>query len=226
VSPAESAVYILTAFNGDLSVSATASIKVNEPPPDKPKIVDFRAKATKESGVVFEQNNQFYTEVGTEVSLVWIVENEPDEVSLTINDSVRPAPSNPMVDFPIGVIDENTAITLQAKNVSGSAVDSLQILVKTTIPPPPANFRRAGNQFQWDYPSGDVNKISGFRIYRIDEDQVKELAAEIDLPAYQWDIPAGECGIYFVVAYYYDPLDRSTKETDAAVNSVGVPCPP
>jgi len=193
VNPDQSTLYVLTAFNGELSASQTVQVKVLEPTPTgtplptapptptptstpvPPNIVYFNVVAADTNDadkVVFVGGSPPTYEVvaGTQVNLQWLVQNAL-KVSLSVDDqSLGDQPFEGQL--PQTVRAEGN-YKLEARNVQDDlATAFVRIEMTQEIPPAPDNV--SGEpltdtvDISWEYRTQDENKIIGFRIYRAD----------------------------------------------------------
>lgn len=233
VAPDKTTVFILTAFNGDLSASQTVQLKVNPPPtPPPPKpVISFTVKAT--SGTIWQLDpgsSVYYIEGGSDLLLEWDVANNPEETTLTINSSSQTV--GPSGDRALNNVNDDLVCSIKAKNAGGQAQAEIQILVASEqAPPPPESFKYESGVFTWKYPAPKVSLIKGFRIYRINGGgpvlvfDVGDLPSPGDPQPYSKALAPCVEGVYYVVAVYYDGVADTDKETEAAETSWGVSCP-
>jgi hypothetical protein len=231
----DGAIFVLTAYNGDLSSSKHVQISTTEAtpvPPDAPVIVDFSAEIDINETVSIDLSTGVYKILeGADVTLKWEVKGE--DVDIELNDS--PAPSG---EKWLGPIDADADYKLTATNETATVVDYLYIRVFRVLPPP-QNFAWDPPTFSWEYLRPD--DIKGFRLYKTPGEPVLVAATEglgitdpdyilpkPDEAPYEWELPdhPDNCGTFFLVAVYDDPYDNDIeKETDAAADSWGILCP-
>lgn len=190
VAAEQSTLYVLTAYNGELNVTAVQQLTVNEPTPTPTPmptatplppapVIDY-FQAVSASGTASDvvqdlsaniANTLVYTVVaGTPVEFRWVVHN----ATVVLFDGANVAAINDDQSSQVvqGVKSPKT-YELRALNAVGAMT---QKFVKVNIqqkPPPPRPFNVNGTDsaappliITWQYNAADVDKIVGFRVYR------------------------------------------------------------
>lgn len=188
---AKATLFVLTAFNGDLSASATAQLKVEEPTPTPlpatptptptatpvpPNIVFFQVSAAdaaddeKVDLVTGSSPPTYEVVAGTKVNLDWLVQ-DAIKVTLTVDgeslgnqDFKGPLPRTIRSDGNYLLTAENA----QAETTNAS------LRIEVTQETPLAPFNISGEvitdtiEIEWEYYTQFENDIIGFRLYRAD----------------------------------------------------------
>ena len=228
ITISDGAIFVLTAYNGQISDSKhvqIGTIEATPVPPDAPVIVTFTADV--EDGMLVhppEPGTAVYEILeGAEVTLRWDVSGENFVVKL----DGEVVGGN---DWPLGPVWEDGSHELLASNETGQDVSNLFIRIAARVLPPPEEFAYVEGVFYWKYQRPD--DILGFRLYKTPG--VNVLVADTrELPApvegqydYEWERRDDVCGVLYLVAVYRDPYnDFMVTETDAADKSWGIPCP-
>jgi hypothetical protein len=197
VTPKETTLYVLTAFNGDLSASAPVEATVLEPTPlptvpptappptatpPPPIISYFSAEGVdpSEDKVVFQgvdsSNNWpvylYAVDAGSHVQLSWGVK---DADMVTLEDLGTQKGEGSLV-LPDAVVRARSYL-LTAENYEGKnkVYASIEMDVSYPAPPPPPlqvtgieDAAAETNTIKWSYKPDDRDSIIGFRIYRAD----------------------------------------------------------
>ncbi|MCB0208263.1 MAG: FHA domain-containing protein [Anaerolineae bacterium] len=183
-------IFILTAYNGDLKVSATQQINAEQPTPEptplppKPKITVFVVVDNNTSDIIkpISQNgNKKVVEIeeNTDIRFEWSIENDPKTVTFnnkpvsngSFGSTENPEPARPGVK------------TLTASNDGGSDSASIEIKTLPEEPPPaPSNFSVCYDdggsggtplyQFRWRYLLTDLPDLvesGSFSVFRSDQ---------------------------------------------------------
>jgi hypothetical protein len=240
--------FYVTAYNGDVAQSKTATLKVGRPTPTPaptlppPSISTFQVKAAEPEDYYKVQVKEgtngrgFVVVAGTRVVLFWVVRNA-SSVELRLNDTT--IASGLKGEDQMAVIagsrkDTYMITAFVGDNARGSL--SVTIEPKPLNIPVPTNVRGVEESgsvtIMWDYDIDFTDLISGFRVFRADLPQdFKLVASEHDglgNTAFEWrDTSGSTCGkAYYVVAVYTD-LEGQKKTTDASTTSFYTkPCPP
>jgi hypothetical protein len=205
------------------------------PPPPAPNITKFVPVTLNASDLWPKPLTPkvWYVKSGTEVTVQWEVDGDPEVIVLTCNGDVFESTDAIGSAF-LGEVTDAMSCNLKAENEGGIDTDQLQLLIGSADPPPgPTNFvYHAGTPgwFSWNY--GDSVLIDGFRLYStLSSDPVadEDVLPDPNGPVYNWNPVAadltGKCNaIFYLVAIYTDD-EANTKETDSAGNSWFVPCP-
>jgi hypothetical protein len=184
----ETTLFVLTAYNDNVSSSQPLEIKAIDPTPTPtpvpppPIIHFFTARAIGNPNDVTQQSTTTTTDgttivynviAGTQVELNWLVEGQ-DTLILTgpsLNEGV--AQQGPRL---IGTVTTDATYQLMASNNGGVTTDIVVLRVQLVPPPAPYNVDGApdyaGNTITitWDYDQASFDKVyfTGFRIYSAD----------------------------------------------------------
>lgn len=227
INISEEVIFVLTAYNGQLSSSKHVQIGTVEAtpvPPEAPVIADFSAEVEGGKLVSYNPGTEVYKILeDANVTLKWAVSGE--EVEIELNGKRVSGEEKDM-----GPIRADVDYQLLAKNEGGDDIRDLYIRVAARELPPPTDFtyEPSTRTFSWSYPRPD--DIEGFRLYAVREGESNRVpvAGEDELTAdvYAWTLPDDRCGVFYLVAVYEDPYNGDAPtETDAAEASWGVPCP-
>jgi hypothetical protein len=251
ITPEETTLFVLTAFNGDLSASETFQLKVLEPTPTPeppppptptplpPSIVFFRAESGEDPAqpdeVIPTSPGQYTVQEGSRVRFSWFTQNVS---KVTFQGDAQPFEGNQILS-----VRQSGTYELVAFGEADPS-DTVSAFIQLTVrpaPPPPPPFAVSGIDsptndppimIRWRYSSQFVDKIIGFRIYRADisDNIFSRVVDEGDLAPTdeEWidDTVSPACGkIYYVVAVYED-LDGNLQETDSSTTTwIAKPCP-
>ncbi len=243
VSAEQTTFFMLTAYNGDLSATATAELTVGAPPPPTPvpppdPIIEYFElhSANANSRDVEEISNDGTTRVyevtqNAPVVFSWSAANV-DQVILTGPDG--PAPRAPAGSYNT-IIRTPGDYTLEATNEADvSAFAYIEIRLRPVeIPPPPYNVRGTFDgplpppednpkTLRWSYNPNYIDAIIGFRVYRkaTSDPLFDRVADEAHLgPTHrEWVEPEPLCGqVYHVRAVYID-INGDRQETQPSTN--------
>jgi hypothetical protein len=242
VSVAKSTNFVLTAANGDLTVSKSDEIKVLEPtptptvtptptppptatpPPPPPQIVFFNiqldeTKTNPPNAVVIVSTDQYQVVVNAFIKVCWSVVNATKVTFQGVEQDVK-------LCVPMGPVLSGANFTLSAENAAGVRQTRTLLMTLKPQPPPPPPFNLNGRNnlaptppvtLTWNYDLTYLDQIVGFRVYRADAPGSNYTRVADNVPksdAATWVDSNTWCGkAYYVVAIYIDAVDNQRKET-------------
>jgi len=246
------ALFVLTAFNGDLKTSRTVDVRVLEPTPTPPptptpfpppRIVFVRVEDSNGNVLSPVGPGSYQIAHNTVIRLVWQV----DGASLTVQlyrDGVPLGAQPATGSSPLVNIVRPTRFQLEASNPGGTVNAFVTIdLLPRQPPPPPFNINVTNESLSsvtitWDYSAAHVGDIVGFRVYRapIGSTNFQVVAAENPLgsvPALNafsrsWtDTAAPVCDYtYYVVAVWPDTVGVLQETPPGSPSIITQPCTP
>ncbi|MBN1261993.1 MAG: hypothetical protein JXB35_15040 [Anaerolineae bacterium] len=231
--------FILTAYNGELSDSATVEIAVIEPTPTlpppapEPIIQFFEAEPVDDPDDVIEiegsgLSRKYEVVYNAKVNFRWSVLNVEQVALAAGEDTSNRAPTGELAT----IIRAPVNYQLIATNAEGvTRYAFIEIVLRAlSVPPAPQNLNGPGGSLAagtpltltWTYNPNYVDNIIGFRIYRANTSDgiFNRLGDESQLPntARSWLDPSPACGqVYYVSAVYLD-LDNNKQETEPSPN--------
>jgi hypothetical protein len=233
VTPKETTLYVLTAYNGDLSASSPKEVTgleptptpTPEPPPTPlpppPQIISFRAEAggntpAEDVRQVASSDSvpTYLVLAGSAVKFTWFTQ---DATKVTFVDFGDQPPSD--ASLTIYDVTAEKIYQIDATNDDSEVVATAYLRVSIEPPPPPdppdsvTGVEGAGQiLLSWTYNTAAESEIMGFRIYRDDDvrdpdNELVRIAGPDDLPpdSREWPDPVGDvtCGKGYYVVSVY-----------------------
>jgi len=239
-SPTATTLYVLSASNGEQSISALRQITVNPAPPAPTPTPAPLAPTIELFSVTPAQPIQISNE-DVQIRLDWVVSGQTTNITLTGGPlgSAGVTQLNPQDSLTL-TINEDTVFVLRAMNGDQQVLRTLEVRLQrpgtggsgtlspynllgqvTTNPNPPPD---SGIQLSWSQDGG--SGIIGFRLYRDNGSGFAQIAGEDQLSSnarQYFDPGAGNCVAYYVVAVYQDASGQRQETTPS--NQWGSACP-
>jgi hypothetical protein len=238
--------FVLTAYNGDLSTSATAQVVVVAPTPTStplptptptpvpPSIIITataeNAPADRVQFISYDlaSNTYNYKVVyGTTARFAWTATNAAQVLFEGV--------PNPPTGFKSKLIISTTPIKVDALNAQNTTTTAFILITLAPKIPPPAPYNVNGPSpsasppltLTWSYDTSALVDLTRFRIYRADVPGAFSAVAEVPANTTQWIDTNGGCGkAYYVLGLYYDVDGVTLLETSPSTNSwYSQPCP-